>query len=171
MPLAFSGWRSCVTQLRLGCSPLKSQYSETSVGRKEKVALFRRLATWEGGLMSKNQLSTADQEAGALKGRISRVTGWRWKHLQKQHCLLWQSSWNWSCSDLISTILILSTVHLQFQGRFCSCFLERVSQALCKMKQLMSWLQSGHHAINCFHLAGVSVSTKQLRGYDSEYYV
>ena len=42
---------------------------------------------------------------------------------------------------------------------------------LCKMEQLMSWLQSGHHVVNFFHLVGVSVSTKQLKGYGSEYYL
>ena len=31
----------------------------------------------------------------------------------------------------------------------------------------MSWLQSGHHVDNFLHLVGVSLSTKQLRGYGS----
>ena len=35
----------------------------------------------------------------------------------------------------------------------------------------MSWLQSGHHVVNFFHLLGVSVSTKQLKGHGSEYYL
>ena len=33
----------------------------------------------------------------------------------------------------------------------------------------MSWLQCSHHGVNYFHLVGVSVSAKQLRGYGSEY--
>ena len=37
--------------------------------------------------------------------------------------------------------------------------------------QLMSWLQSGHHVLNFFHLVGVSVSTGQLTGYGSEYHL
>ena len=36
---------------------------------------------------------------------------------------------------------------------------------------LMSWLQSGHHVTSFFHLAGVSVSAKQLTRYGSEYYL
>ena len=34
----------------------------------------------------------------------------------------------------------------------------------------MSWLQPSHHVVNFFHLVGVSVSAKQLKGYGSEYY-
>ena len=36
--------------------------------------------------------------------------------------------------------------------------------------QLMSWIQSGHHVVNFFYLVGVSVSKRQLTGYESEYY-
>ena len=32
-------------------------------------------------------------------------------------------------------------------------------------------LQLGHHVVNFFHLVGVSVSTRQLTGYGSEYYL
>lgn len=40
-------------------------------------------------------------------------------HTQKQHSLIRGSSWNGSCGGLTSVILIvLSAVHLQFQGRF-----------------------------------------------------
>ena len=35
----------------------------------------------------------------------------------------------------------------------------------------MSWLQSGHHVVNFFHMLGVSVSTKQLKRHGSEYYL
>ena len=35
----------------------------------------------------------------------------------------------------------------------------------------MSWLQSGHHVINFFHLVEVSVSIMQLTGYGLEYYL
>ena len=37
--------------------------------------------------------------------------------------------------------------------------------------QLMSWLKSGHHVVNVFHLVGVSVSTRQLTGYGPECYL
>ena len=71
-------------------------------------------------------------------------------------------------SDLPSVILIvLSTVSLQFQGSVCSQFLEASSWN----SGLMSWLQSGHHVVNFFHLMGVSVSVRQLTGYGSEYYL
>ena len=47
---------------------LKTNIRETSIGRKQKVALFRKLATWgEGGLMSKSQRPTADQSQELLK--------------------------------------------------------------------------------------------------------
>ena len=36
---------------------------------------------------------------------------------------------------------------------------------------LMSWLCSGHHVVNFFHLVGVSVSTRELTEFDSEYYL
>ena len=52
----------------------KASTGETSVGRKGKVALFRRLATWgEGGLMSKSQFPTPDQWASAFKGEFQGV--------------------------------------------------------------------------------------------------
>lgn len=52
-----------VIEFRFGCSSLKS------VGRKGKVTLFRRPATWqEGGLVSKSQLPTAYQGQELLKG-------------------------------------------------------------------------------------------------------
>ena len=35
----------------------------------------------------------------------------------------------------------------------------------------ISWLQSGHHVVNFFHLVGVSVSIRQLTGNGSEYYL
>ena len=34
---------------------------------------------------------------------------------------------------------------------------------LLKMEQLMSWLQSGHHAVSFFPVVAVTVSIKQLR--------
>jgi len=36
-----------------------------------------------------------------------------------------------------------------------------------KLWQLLSWLHSGHHVVNFLHQVGVSVSAKQLPGYDS----
>lgn len=61
--------------IRLNCSKANS-----GVGRKGKVALFRRLVTWgEGRLKSKSQLLSADQRKRAFKeefqGCIGRVGG------------------------------------------------------------------------------------------------
>ena len=42
----------------------------------------------EGGLMSKNQLSTADQEAGALKGGFPGLQVGDGGYMQKQYSLL-----------------------------------------------------------------------------------
>ena len=77
VPLAFSGWQSCVTQLRLGCSPLKSQCSRDKCWQERKGCFIQETDNLgEGGLMSKTQLLTADQEPRAFKGGISRATGW-----------------------------------------------------------------------------------------------
>ena len=68
---------------------------------------------------------------------------------------------------LTSVLLtVLSTVNLQFQGRFVSISLRPV---LGIVAAYMSWLQSGHHGLNFFYLAGVSVSTRQLTGRGPEY--
>ena len=64
-------------------------------------------------------------------------------------------------------LIVLSTVNLQLQGWFVSISLGQFSE----LWQLMSWLQSGHHAVNFFHPVGVSVSIRQLTGHGSEYYL
>ena len=52
----------------------KANSQETSVGRKGKVALFRRPATGgEGGLLSENQLPIAVQGQGLSKGSFRVV--------------------------------------------------------------------------------------------------
>ena len=67
-------------------------------------------------------------------------------------------------------MIILSTVNFQFQGQFVTISLRPVSgivqatySVLLKMEQLMSWLQSGHHAVSFFPLVEVLVSAEQLR--------
>ena len=56
----------------------KARTPETRVGRKGKVALFKRLATWgEGRFMPKSQLSIADQGARALNGEFQGFIGSR----------------------------------------------------------------------------------------------
>ena len=72
---------------------LKANTLETSVGRKGKVALFRRPAVWgEGGLMSKSQLPTADQEVKDSKGEFQGCTGGTRGLRAEQHSQLLQSS-------------------------------------------------------------------------------
>ena len=62
----------------------------------------------------------------------------------------------------ISIILIvLSTINLQFQGGFSPFSWGQFSE----LWHLMSWPQSSYHAVNFFHLAGISVSIRQLTGY------
>ena len=54
-----------------------------------------------------------------LKGSFQGVQADGGDCKQKQHSQLWQSSWNWSFSGLTSVILVvLSTVHFQFQNQF-----------------------------------------------------
>ena len=58
-------------------------------------------------------------------------------------------------SGLTTIILIaFSTVNLS-QGRFVPMFLRPVLRIVAAS---MSWLQSGYHGVNFFHLRGVSVS-------------
>ena len=93
-------------QLLAALKPMKS-----SGWCKGNFAVFQRLATLgEGRVLSTGQLPHHWQWARAFIG------GGR-SYMQKQHSQLWQSSWNWSCSGL-SSVIVLSTVNLQFQGRF-----------------------------------------------------
>lgn len=66
MPLAFGGGSHVLPNSGWSCSPLKSQYSkETECWQEKKGCFIQETGNLgEGGLMSKNQLSTADQEAG-----------------------------------------------------------------------------------------------------------
>ena len=66
---------------------------------------------------------------------------------------------------LLSIILIvLSTVNLHFQGWSVSISLRLILGTLANL----SWLETGHHVVNLFHLVGVSVSITELMGYGSE---
>ena len=50
-------------------------------------------------------------------------------------------------------MIALSTVNLQFQGWFVPISLRPV----LGLVELISWLQSGHHVVNFFHLLRISV--------------
>ena len=72
-------------------------------------------------------------------------------YMQKQQTHT-NSPRNWPRGGLICVILmVFSTVNLQFQGRFAPFSWGQSSE----LWRLMSWLQSGHHTVNLFHLVGV----------------
>ena len=67
----------------------------------------------------RTHVQSDNQWARAFKGEFQGFIGRGRGYMQKQHSQLWPSSWNWSCSGLISVILIvLSTANLQFQDPF-----------------------------------------------------
>ena len=73
------------------------------------------------------------------------------------------------CSGLTNIILIiLSTVNLHFQGWSVPVSLRQI---LGIVADFMSWLQSGPHVVDFFHLMRVSVSIRQLTRCRSEYYL
>ena len=62
---------------------------------------------------------------GPLVGSRGGEEGWC--YIQRQHSQLWQLSWNWSCGDLTSLVLLfLGTVSPQFQGQFVSITLRQI---------------------------------------------
>ena len=82
------------------------------VERKVCFILDARSLGGEGGRLSKSWLPPTDSQ-----GARAFIGGGR-GYLQKQQSAV-TSSWHWSSVVLISSILIVSsTVHLQFQGRF-----------------------------------------------------
>ena len=62
-------------------------------------------------------------------------------------------------------MIVLGTVNFHFQGQFVSVSLRPILGSV--------WLQSDHHVANFFHLVPVSVSinTRELKQYGSEYYL
>ena len=65
---------------------MKANTQEASVGRKGKIALFRRPTTWgEGGLATKSQLPTAHQGQELLKGSFRGVQVEAGGYMQKEH--------------------------------------------------------------------------------------
>ena len=66
-------------------------------------------------------------------------------------------------------LIVLSTVNLQHQGQLVPILLRQIlgivqaiDLVLLNMEQLMSWLQSGHHAVSFFQLMVVIISARQL---------
>ena len=106
------------------------------VGRK--VCFISVLPATGGGgeirLVSKGWLPSTDNQG--VRTFISRGRGYR----QRQHTQLWQSSWNWSCGGLISIFLIvLSTINLQFQGRFVPISLRPVLRIVAAYVMATVW--------------------------------
>ena len=135
---------------------------------KGKFALFKRLATRAGG---GGQGWTRVQRPPPPHWQSMGKSFYRWRegatrrngtgssdrHLETGHAVVWPAS-----SWLFWVRLILSSrvgLFLFLWGQFSELW------------QLMSWLQSGHCVVKFFHLLGVSVSTTQLTGYGSEYYL
>lgn len=87
------------------------------------------------------------------------------------HSQHWQSFQKLSCSGLVTiNLIVLSTVNFSSTVGLFPLPWGQFSE-LCKVEQLMSWLQWGHHVVNFVHLAEVSVSAKLLKGYGSGYYL
>lgn len=100
--------------IRLNCSKANS-----GVGRKGKVALFRRLVTWgEGRLKSKSQLLSADQRKRAFKEEFQGCTGQeRELHAEaapSARTIILKLVMQWSDQHH----LVLGTVSPQFQDQF-----------------------------------------------------
>ena len=87
-----------------------------------------------------------------------------------QSALTIRSSQNWSCTGLISIILIvLHTVNLQFQGQFVPICLRPVLgiMAAYDMATICSSWQYILNSLLLFsHMMGVLVSTRLLIGYN-----
>ena len=125
----------------------------------KKDVLFRKLAIWgDGRPPSESQIRGQE----LLKESLQAVPGC---------CVQSSKSAPPVILKLVSAIsIVLSALNLQFQGQFFPIFLRPVPGIVQatdsvppKMEQLMSWLQSGHHAVSFFPLVVVLVSAKQLR--------
>ena len=85
---------------------------------------------------------------------------------QKQRGQLWQSPWIVSFGGLTSIILIvLSTVNIQFQGPFVAISLRPVLRIMAAYVMVIVWSSCSQ----LHYLVGLSVYTRQLTGYGSEY--
>ena len=91
---------------------------------------------------------------GPLVGSRGGEEGWC--YIQRQHSQLWQLSWNWSCGDLTSLVLLfLGAVSPQFQGQFVSITLRQILDS--KRSNHSIWLRE----INCeYTLEGLMLKLK-----------
>ena len=137
-----------------------SKAKEEASWRKGELALFQRTTAWGQGAPDKGQLLHTDNQSARafMEGGRDGATGRNSTVGSGSHeigaAIVWSvSSW-------------LDYVQLIFSSRV-SLFPFLWGQ-VSELWQLMSWLQSGHHVVNLFHLVGVPVSTRQLIGYGSE---
>ena len=115
----------------------KANCRQTSVGRKGKVALFRRPATGggEGGRLFKGRLpsNSDNQEARAFIDRARRL-----------HAETAQSALTVILKLVIGGLtcvisIVLSTVNLQFQGRFVSISLRPILGIVAAYVMATAW--------------------------------
>ena len=96
--------------------------------------IFQRLATCGGGWTPVQRPTAANSQWA----RAFTEKGERGLHVETVVSAL--TSWNWSCGDLISIILIvLSMVNLQFQGRFVPIFLRPVLRIVAAFVMATVW--------------------------------
>ena len=138
-----------VIRLRFNCLLLKKSILRDKCWVKGKIPLLREPAIlgrrWTHN--PKNRFLTANEGARAFKGEFQGSMG---------RGDVQSSSGDWSCSGLLSSILIVvSTIFDSGVSLFPFPWGQFVE--LCEMEQFMSWLQSSHCVINFSHLVGVSV--------------
>ena len=161
-------WHAVVHGVAKSQTPL-SHWTELNWNKqgwwKGKLALFWMHATWRVGWtpvrkqLPPNSTQSSDKSFHRLLAETARsaltvilklVTG--------------------GLSSII--LIVLSRVSLQFQGWFVPISLMPVLRIVVAYGYTYAtWLQSGSHVVNFFHLVGVSAFSTQLTGYGSEYYL
>ena len=154
-----------VTERQVSCS-LNSQYLRGWLVGKESLPYFGGWQLWGRGWA---HVQRHNQWARTCKGEFQGVCRQRQEaacknntvssdsHLEIGHVVIWKaSSWLFWAQLIFSSRISLFPF---LRGQYSELW------------QLMSWLRSGHHVSNFFHLMWFSVSVRQLTGYGSEYYL
>ena len=145
-----------------GSSPLKNQYRPQVGGRNVCFISDQQLGVGWGRADACSKADSPNLQPGAR----AFIDGGR-GYMQKQHSQLWQSSWTRS-SMVWPALSWCFQMQLIFSSRVgVFPFLEVRSQN-CGCSCLVYSLVS---IVNFFALVRVSVSTRQLMGYGSEYYL
>ena len=115
---------------------------------EKQVLAWKERLLYSGGQQLGEKLDSCPKEptphcwsrGKSFSRGVSGMYRWREDLHAECHSQLPQSSWNWLCSGLLSIILIvLSTLSLQFQGRFISISLRSVYR-----KNYVKWSSLGH---------------------------